>query len=170
MTIDVVEPEAPEATVPDILEAGFEDNSLPDGTGDGRDSWRSDLGEIMQITSSPVHEGAQAAKFPSDGGRMAYQELTVTPNTEYILTYYYTMKESGTGSITVAMLGGALTDLANAADQTLASFEGSDQTDANAYVRVDLPFNSGANSTVAIYITNAGVECRIDSFSMALAE
>lgn len=170
VNIDIVEPEAPEATVPDILEAGFEDLSLPDGTGDGRDSWRSELGEIMQITSSPVYEGEQAAKFPSDGGRMAYQELTVTPNTEYVLTYYYTMKESGTGSITVAMLGGALTDLANAADQTLASFEGSDQTDANAYVKVDLPFNSGANSTVAIYITNQGVECRIDEFSIALAE
>ena len=38
--IVIDEPEAPSAVIPPILEAGFEDNSLPDGTGDGRDSWR----------------------------------------------------------------------------------------------------------------------------------
>lgn len=170
VTFDVVEPEAPQATIPDILEGGFEDNALPDGTGDGRDSWRSDLGEIMQITSSPVYEGEQAAKFPSDGSRMALQALKVTPNTDYVLTYYYTMKTGDPGSITVAMLAGTLTDLANVADQTIASFKGTDQTDANTYVKVDLEFNSGANDTVSIYITNEAIECRIDSFSMDLKQ
>ena len=167
-TIEVIEPVAPGAKLPAILEPSFEDLSLPDGTGDGRDSWRSDLGEIMQITSGPTYDGDQAAKFPSDGSRMAYQELEVSPNTEYILTYYYTMKEGTPGSITVAMLGGKLVDLADVPSQTLASFEGTDISDSEAYVKVKLPFNSGANETVAIYITNEAVECRIDAFSLEL--
>lgn len=167
MEIEIVKPEEPLALLPDILEGGFEDLSLPDGTGDGRDSWRNDFGGVIQITSSPVYEGSQAAKFPSAGDRVAYQELTLSPNTDYVLTYYYTMK-SGTGSITVSVLGGSITDLSQVADATLANFVGTDQTDANAYVRVDLPFNTGANETIAILITNEGVECRADAFSLSL--
>jgi PKD repeat protein len=170
MTIEVVKPAAPVILLPTILEAGFEDYSLPDGTGDGRDSWRTPLGEIMQITSSPVYEGSQAAKFPSDGTRIAYQELEVSPNADYVLTYYYTMKTSPVGSLTVSVLGGALTDLANAASQTIASFKGTDQTDDSTYVQVDLPFNSGNNTIVAIYVTNEGVESRLDSFSIRVAD
>jgi PKD repeat protein len=169
-TITVVKPPKPVVLLPTILEAGFEDYDLPDGTGDGRDSWRTSLGEIMQITSSPVYEGSQAAKFPSDGTRIAYQELEVSPNADYVLTYYYTIKTSPVGSITVSVLGGALTDRANAASQTIASFKGSDQTDDSTYVQVDLPFNSGNNTIVSIYVTNEGAESRLDSFSIRVAD
>ncbi|MBO6494501.1 MAG: PKD domain-containing protein [Roseivirga sp.] len=168
--IEVIEPEAPLAIIPDILEAGFEDNSLPDGTGDGRDSWRNDFGGVIQITSSPVHEGSQAAKYPSAGDRIAYQEMQVSPNTDYVLTYYYTLKTDNPGSITVTVVGGGITDLSEVANATLAAFEGTDQADANSYVRVDLPFNSGANSTMAILITNQGVEARVDAISIDLAQ
>ena len=168
--ITVVKPPKPVVLLPTILEAGFEDYDLPDGTGDGRDSWRTSLGEIMQITSSPVYEGSQAAKFPSDGTRIAYQELEVSPNADYVLTYYYTIKASPVGSITVSVLGGALTDLANAASQKIASFKGTDQTDDNTYVQVDLPFNSGNNTIVAIYATNEGAESRLDSFSIRVVD
>ncbi|MCF6181278.1 PKD domain-containing protein [Lutibacter sp.] len=166
--IEVVQPPVPAALLPNILEAGFEDNSLPDGTGDGRDSWRTSLGGVIQITSSPVNSGSQAAKFPSAGDRVAYQELKLSANTDYILTYYYTMKTSGTGSLTVSVLGGSITDLSQVAGATLANYVGTDQTDANAYVRVDIPFNTGANETIAILIINEGVECRVDDFSLAL--
>jgi PKD repeat protein len=169
-TITVVKPPKPVVLLPTILEAGFEDYDLPDGTGDGRDSWRTSLGEIMQITSSPVYEGSQAAKFPSDGTRIAYQELEVSPNADYVLTYYYTIKTSPVGSITVSVLGGALTDRANAASQTIASFKGTDQTDDSTYVQVDLPFNSVNNTIVSIYVTNEGAESRLDSFSIRVAD
>ncbi|TDQ32417.1 PKD domain-containing protein [Zeaxanthinibacter enoshimensis] len=167
--VEVVEPEVPLARIPVILEADFEDNSLPDGTGDGRDSWRNDFGGVIQITSSPVQSGAQAAKFPSAGDRVAYQDgLEVTPNTEYVLTYYYTLKTNNPGSITLTVLGGTITDLAEVAGATLASFEGTDQDSASTYVKVDLPFNSGANETISILITNQGEEARLDNITIDL--
>lgn len=168
--IIVLKPEVPVIPIPVILEPGFEDLSLPDGTGDGRDSWRSSFGSIMQITGSPVSFGDQAAKFPSDGGRTAYQEIAVTKNVDFVLTYHYTIKTSPVGSITVAILGGSISDLSEAAGATITLFTGTDQDDANTYVQVDLPFNSGDNSTIAILITNEGAEARIDEFSIALKE
>ena len=169
MEIEVVEPEVPQALLPEILEGGFEDLSLPDGTGDGRDSWRNDMGGVIQITSSPVYEGSKAAKFPSAGDRVAYQELTLSPNTDYILTYYYTLKTDNPGSLTVSILpGGGYTDLSTALSSAITSYQGTDQTDANAFTRVDINFNTGANDTVAILITNEGVEARADAFSLSL--
>lgn len=169
-TIEVVEPEAPEAIVPVILENSFEDLSLPDGTGDGRDSWRCSFGEVMQITSSPVYDGSQAAKFPSDGGRTAYQEgIAATPNTDYILTYYYTMKEEAGGSLTVNVLGGSISDVSEADAISLGKHVGTDNTSADTYVKVSVPFNTGANASIAILITNAGVECRIDLLEIEVA-
>ena len=168
MDLLVEEPPAPEAKLPEIQEAGFEDLDLPDGTGDGRDSWRnSDLGGVPQITSSPVYEGSQAAKLPSDGSRILYQELEVSPNVDYVLTYYYTMKESGTGSVTVSVLGGSVSDPAAIVDATIESFEGSNQEDDSAYTRVDIYFNSGDNTIISIYGTNVGVESRLDAFELS---
>ena len=166
--VEVIEPEAPPAIVPVILEADFEDGTLPDGSGDGRDSWRNDFGGVIQITSSPVYKGSQASKYPSDGDRIAYQEMEVSPNTDYILTYYYTLKTDNPGSLTVTVLGGGISDLAEVPDATLAAFEGTDQSDADTYTQVNLPFNSGANSTMAILVTNQGVEARLDAFSIAI--
>ena len=41
--------------LPMVSEGGFEDNTLADGTGDGRDSWKnSALGGTIQITSGPL--------------------------------------------------------------------------------------------------------------------
>jgi len=80
-----------------IAEGGFEDNSLADGTGDGRDSWRNNLGGVIQITSGPVVSGSQAAKLPSGGDRVGYQLVSVAANTNYTLTYNYTMKTSPEG-------------------------------------------------------------------------
>jgi hypothetical protein len=170
--ITIVEPEAPAAIIPPILESSFEDNSLPDGTGDGRDSWRnSDLGGVIQITSSPVYEGSQASKFPSGGDRIAYQELMVTPNSDYILSYFYTLKTNNPGSITVSVIaGGGHTDLTAALAATIEDFEGTDQSSSSTYVPVSISFNSGANDTVSILVTNQGEEARIDSFSIALGD
>ena len=168
-TIEVVEPEIPNAIVPEILEPSFEDNSLADGSGDGRDSWRnSALGGVIQITGSPVQNGSQAAKFPSAADRIAYQELTVSPNSDYILTYYYTLKTNNSGSVTVSVLAeGGHADLATALAAKIADFEGSDQTSSSDYVQVNIPFNTGAQSVISILITNQGEEARVDNFSIA---
>ena len=170
-TSQIVVVEEQKAILPIIQEAGFEDGTLPDGSGDGRDSWRnSDLGGVIQITGSPVFMGDQAAKFPSAGDRVAYQALTVSANTDYVVTYYYTMKEDGAGAMTVAILGGGITDLDQAEAATLVKKDGTDQTDADTYVKVDLFFNTGDNTTIAILMTNEGVESRVDEVSIALSE
>jgi hypothetical protein len=167
--VTVVKPPAPAAKVPTVLEASFEDNTLPDGSGDGRDSWRNDFGGVIQITSSPVQDGKQAAKFPSKGDRVAYQSgLEVTPNTDYVITYYYTIKTSPEGSITLNVLGGTIGSLSEVASKILASHVGTDQTNANTYVKVDLEFNSGANETISLLITNEGSESRLDNVSIDL--
>ena len=166
----IVVVEEQKAILPVIQESGFEDGTLPDGSGDGRDSWRNDMGGVIQITSSPVYQGEQAAKFPSAGDRVAYQALTVSANTDYVITYYYTMKESGDGAMTVAILSGGITDLDQAEAVTIVKEEGKDQADANTYTKVDLRFNTGDTTTIAILMTNVGVESRVDEVSIALAE
>jgi len=149
--------------VPEILNPGFD----IEGDDSYRDGWRNgDLGGVIQITSSPVHEGEKSAKLPSAGDRIGYQLITVLPDTEYNLSFYYTMKNDAAGSIFVSMLAGEVTDPAEIAAKTIAIFEGTDQTDPNTYAQGSIVFNSGSNSQVAIYFTNVGVECRIDTFSI----
>ena len=164
-TIEVVKPVS--NFQPVILEPGFEDNSLPDGTGDGRDSWRnSDLGGVIQITSSPVFAGAQAAKFPSAGDRIGYQLITVEKETNYSVDFYYTMKTSPEGTLTVSILGGAVDNPADIAGATIASVVLDDQNDASTYVPANVVFDSGAFTEIAIYISNKDVECRADEFTI----
>jgi PKD repeat protein len=164
-TIEVIKPIS--NFQPVILEPGFEDNSLPDGSGDGRDSWRNgDLGGVIQITSSPVYAGAQAAKFPSAGDRIAYQLITVEKNTNYSIDFFYTMKTSPVGSITVAVLAGAVSNPDDIAGATIADVVLTDQTSASDYVAGKVVFDSGDNTEIAIYVSNKDVECRIDDFSI----
>ena len=167
--IDDISMAISEVFMPMISEGGFEDNTLSDGTGDGRDSWRNSLGGVIQITSSPTHTGSQAAKLPSGGDRVGLQEIEVDPNTKYRVSFFYTMKTSPEGSLTVSILdssGSSLTDLSQTAAATIISITVNDQTDANAYIMESLEFNSGGNSTINILFTNEGVECRLDDFTI----
>jgi len=170
MDIEIVQPEIPDEIIPLILEPSFEDNSLPDGTGDGRDSWRnSDLGSVIQINgSSSVPDGSQAAKLPTSLDRVGYQEVEVTPNTDYRISYKYRVESPG-GFCTVSILaGGGYTDLAVALDpaSALTSFSGA----AEDYTSVNLLFNSGANNFISILLTNTIVEARIDDFTSGLQQ
>ena len=169
-TSQIVVVEEQTAILPVVQESGFEDGTLPDGSGDGRDSWRTDMGGVIQITSSPVYQGEQAAKFPSAGDRVGYQALTVSANTDYVVTYYYTMKEEDGGSMNVAILSGGITDLDQAEAATIVKEEGMDNADSGTYTKVDLRFNTGDTTTIAILLTNVGVECRVDEVSIALSE
>ena len=154
-----------------IGEAGFEDDdpaSCSNNGGDGRDCWRqADLGGVIQITSSPVHSGDQGAKLPSDGTRIGYQRVSVNPNTEYILSFYYTMKDDPVGTLTVSILDDTvLTDPSEVAAAVIASTTVNDQSDPDTYVLESLIFNSGSLTEVAIFFSNESVECRLDDFSM----
>jgi len=158
-----------QGAIPMVVEGGFEDNTLSDGTGDGRDSWRNSLGGPFQITSSPVNSGSQAAKMPSAGDRVGMQELTVEPNTNYRVSFFYTMKTSPTGSLTVSILDSSastLTDLSQVGAATITTVTVNDQTDASAYIMESMEFNSGSNSTISILIMNEGVETRVDDVSI----
>ncbi len=168
-TVEVVEPVV--AFTPVISEFSFEDDSDTAGCGDnadGRDCWRnSDLGGVIQITSSPVFDGDQAAKLPSAGDRIGYQLVSVLPDTDYTLNFAYTMKTDPVGTLTVSILSGAVSDPALVAKTTIASVELTDQSSASDYVPASIEFNSGSSSEIAIYFTNVGVECRIDLFEFA---
>lgn len=171
-TIDVIVVEGP--FQPIILEAGFEDNSLPDGTGDGRDSWRNSgsvLGGVIQITGSPVTFGDQGAKLPNDQTRGGYQEITVEPETNYDLRFWYTMLDNASDPwLTVSILGvtefGPFADRTAALDGTIGSVTVNDTEDPDVYLQQKLSFNSGNNNTVAIYFFNGPVEARLDDFTI----
>ena len=169
LDIEIVEP--PNDFVPVILEAGFEDNSSGSeacGSGqDGRDCWRnSDLGGVIQITASPVHAGDQSAKLPTSNDRIGYQLVTVEAETDYILSFYYTMKTTPVGSVTVSILNGPVNNPADIVAATIESGTYSDQTDDSVYILESIEFNSGTSTQIAIYFTNVDVEARLDSFTL----
>ena len=173
ITQDVIVEEGP--FQPTILEAGFEDNTLPDGTGDGRDSWRnSDLGGVIQITGSPVVAGDQGAKLtgePSDQ-RIGYQEITVGPETNYDVTFIYTILSAPVGYITVDIVDvseGTVTTHEQAQNQLLGSVTVNNQEDPQTYEPGKVSFNSGSSTKVAIYFHNEGsVESRLDEFAISI--
>lgn len=151
--------------IPLIQESGFEDYMLPDGSGDGRDSWRNDIGGVIQITMGPVHEGLQSGKLPKEGDRVGMQEITVSPDSDYTLSFYYTMK-SDPGTLTVSILDNFITSTSQLSGATIATLELTDNSNQNTYVYETLDFNSGPNSMVTIYIGNVGSECRFDNFKI----
>lgn len=170
VTIEVMVVEGP--FQPIILEPGFEDNTLPDGSGDGRDSWRmSDLGGVIQITGSPVQFGDQGAKLPNDQSRIGYQEIAVEPNTNYDLRFWYTMLDNSADPfVTVSIIGvtqfGPIDSREKAAEATIASVTVNDTSDPSTYLEQKLSFSSGENNTVAIYFFNGPVEARLDNFTI----
>ncbi len=181
----------PTIPVPEIAEASFEDNSLFDGTGDGRDSWRvpsndawSPLGggtTVIQINtdSSPgegndLPDGRQAAKFPAGGDRVAYQEIEVTPGAEYVITYFSAFElQSAEGQMKVSILSPNTSNFAEAQleENIIAS-----RIDTNAG-RVDnvfqqhsITFEAGENESVIIFANNSGDEVRLDAFNIVVRQ
>ncbi|MEP1490236.1 MAG: PKD domain-containing protein [Algibacter sp.] len=171
----------PTIAIPEIGEPGFDDGTLFDGSGDGRDSWRapssSAWGSVFQINTKSVlgtlPEGFQAAKFPADGTRVGYQEIDVTPGATYVLTYFSALAASGFGDISVGIISPNATTLEEAKLEAniIAS-----RTDSNVG-RVDdvfkkhaITFEAGENETVIILLTNSGVEGRLDAFEITVKQ
>ena len=175
----------PTIPVPEIAEPSFEDNSLFDGSGDGRDSWRapssSRWGGVIQINTdssgrgegNDLPDGIQAAKFPADGARVGYQEIEVTPGATYVLTYFTAFEENTFGDLTVSIIIPGLNTIEEARleENIITS-----RTDTNIG-RVDnvfkkhaLTFEPGENESVVILITNSGVESRLDAFDISVKQ
>ncbi|MEO9966741.1 MAG: PKD domain-containing protein [Reichenbachiella sp.] len=158
---------------PFVLELGFEDLSLPDGTGDGRDSWRnSDLGGVIQITESPVRSGEQAAKLTglTSDQRIGYQLVTVEAESNYDVNFYYTMEDDQIGWLTVAILSGPVSSHDDALEATIGSITVNNQDDPETYESASVSFNSGTSTEIAIYFYNGGsVETRLDDISIDIA-
>lgn len=165
-TIVVVKPIVPVGLVPIILAPGFDFGNVPES----KDPWaNSALGGILQISASSSFEGGFCAKFPlAPDKRIAYQELTVSPNTNYVVTCKYS-QDAGTGSVRMAVLGGSVTNPANVNAAILKSVTGTVATGKGNFTPVLLAFNSGANNKIALYVDNdGGTVSYVDSFTIAL--
>lgn len=167
ISVTVKKPLVPTVNVPTILEAGFEDGDLAGDTGDGRDSWRISGGSVFGITSSPVNTGSQAAKFSTDG-RVAYQALEVSPNADYEISIFYTMKTSPAGGeLRLAVLGKHISNASEAEAEIFASVLGTDQSSSNTYVELKLAFNSGNRTEIAIWMDSNNIaEARVDDVTI----
>jgi len=151
--------------VPVILAPGFDLGN----TDETKDPWRnSNLGGVIQVSGSSSFDGGGAAKFPTSNDRIAYQEITVEANTDYVLSYKYSIESEGPGiSVLVAVLAGQVNDPAAINDATIASHVGESGTGKSNFTSIDIPFNSGDNTTVAIYATNTGPAVGyVDTFSI----
>lgn len=177
----------PTIPVPEIAEAGFEDNSIFDGSGDGRDSWRTPSNDawspvgagttVIQINSTSVEdrlpEGFQAAKFPADGTRVAYQEIDVTPGAEYVLTYFSEFEDVGFGDITVSVLNpntSSFTESRMEANIIASRTDNNVGRVADVFRQHAIPFEAGDNDSVIIFVTNSGVESRLDAFAISVQQ
>ena len=162
----------PEAITPIINEAGFEDGSTACGDGaDGRDCWRIDGGEIHQI-SGDSYEGDQSAKYPTSSKRVSYQALTVSKDTDYVVSMYYSMKDDNPGGIMrLSILGKAISNADDAEENIIATVDGTVQEGSKTWNKLTLTFNSGDSTTIAIWLdSNMVAEARADDLTIKLLE
>jgi len=172
---------------PEINEAGFEDNSLFDGSGDGRDSWRVPSNAdwtptgasttVIQINTKAegvLPEGTQAAKFPATGDRVAYQEIDVTGGASYILSYSSAFETDAYGTQTFSIINPAATTYADAIleENIIAqNVETNDDRTDDVFARHTIGFEVGEDvSSVILLITNTGVESRVDDVQIVVNE
>jgi PKD repeat protein len=171
--IEVIEPEAPSAMEIVILNPSFDE---PGSNDKYTEPWipPSDMGKLLQISSSSSFVGGKAGKFPDAASdpRIAYQQdIALTPNTDYVITYYYSIEEGDPSTLTVAILGGNVSTASEVAGATIASFTGDVQAGKSGFQKVDINFNSGANAIISIHVSNTGPKTAyIEEFSSAIVE
>ncbi|QRM88908.1 PKD domain-containing protein [Lacinutrix sp. WUR7] len=172
-TIDIVivEPQLPDVDIPVILEGGFDNGDSGDAPTniDSRTPWKnSNLGGTIQITSSNgYYVGNYGGKLPDSADRIGYQEVsTFTPNTDYVLTFKYRMKndvDAENGLLNVLMMI-PTNDPTEVTANTIASVTYSeDVAGTSELLSGTLSFNSGANTSLAIYFYNELDEAYIDA-------
>jgi hypothetical protein len=165
-TITVVKPIVPVGLVPVILAPGFDFGNVPAS----KDPWtNSAIGGVLQISASSSFDGGFASKFPlAPDLRIVYQELTVSPNTNYVVTCKYS-QEIGTGTVRMAVLKAPVANAAGVNAAILKSVTGSNATGKGNFTPVTLLFKSGANTKIALYVDNSGGTISyVDNFTIAL--
>ena len=171
-TSQIVVVTEPSAITPIINEAGFEDGSTACGdAADGRDCWRISGGKIHGI-SGDEYAGEQSAKYDAGDPRVSYQALTVSPNTQYTVSLYYSMKETtDQGILRLSILGKGISDASEAADAIIASADGTTQEGSKTWNKLTLTFDTGDTNTIALWIDSNNVaEARADEVKIELAE
>lgn len=170
-TIEVVEPEAPSAIELVILNPSFDE---PGDDGKYTSPWvDGNMGKTMQISTSSSFVGGKSSKFPSDTDpRVGYQSgIAVTPNTDYTITYYYSIETGDASTNTVAVLAGTVTSPDDVAGATLTSFTGDVQEGKSGFQKVILAFNTGVNTSISIHISNTGPKTSyVEEFTSAIVE
>lgn len=157
LDIEVVEPEIPLAIIPNILNPSF-DEAGDDGK--YTSPWvDGNLGKTIQSSTSSSFIGGKSAKFPNatSDPRVAYQkDIAVTPNTDYVISYAYSIETGDPSSIIVSILAGAVTDPSEVAGATIKSYTGTVQAGKTPFETVNISFNSGATASISIHIANTG--------------
>jgi len=156
--IMVLKPEIPEAMQLVILNPSFDE---PGDDGKYLLPWvpESSIGKTPQSSSSSSFVGGKAGKFPNAGTdpRIGYQkDIAVTKNTDYTITYWYSIETGDPSSLIVAILGGNISDASEVAAATIKKFEGTTQVGKTPFEQVDLTFNTGDNGIISIHISNTG--------------
>ncbi|MEP5365098.1 MAG: PKD domain-containing protein [Reichenbachiella sp.] len=172
-TIAVVVEEGP--YLPVILEAQFEGDGA---TGDARDPWDAEWSTVIQITSDGALDAdgnkTKGGKLPSDGQRVAYQEIVVEAESNYDIAFVYTLTDAVAGKMTVEILdvtanGETFQTYEDTRDHVIGAVTLNDQDDPDTYVGGEVSFASGTSTKVAIMVSNSeGIEARFDNFTVEI--
>ncbi|MDC0614364.1 lamin tail domain-containing protein [Schleiferiaceae bacterium] len=155
-----------------ITNTSFDDEPVRD---DNREDWRNSALEshadsyfgnsdyVLQM-STTERSGTWAGKLPtaensSKPRRWIYQEVAVTPNTNYEILGYIRNKDENIGSTVTFQIYDAPFDSAQVIDDTShilssADFDSSTGHDTDVFTPATITFNSGNNDTVVLLITN----------------
>ena len=155
-----------------ITNTSFDDEPVRD---DNREDWRNSALEshadsyfgssdyVLQM-STTERSGTWAGKLPtaensSKPRRWIYQEVVVTPNTDYEILGYIRNKDENIGSTVTFQIYDAPFDSAQVIDDTShilssADFDSSTGHDTDVFTPATITFNSGNNDTVVLLITN----------------
>ena len=194
LEIEIIEPEAPSAITPTILNGDFTE---------GQDDWK--VSTFTGGTTSPFNSSSDGSNTNYDGSdngsktpgakwtsstsagallssstRFAYQALTVSPNTNYILEFEYAIKNDvadapGGDRLICEILDGHFSDgadaLASATAGPLASQTGSIAEGKGNFNGFIVQFTSNATGEVAIWLSGVTSEdAYIDNVKVYPAE
>ncbi|RPD93392.1 PKD domain-containing protein [Aureibaculum marinum] len=176
MDIEVVEPEEPLAIVPEILNGDFSEGTSnwkpskfsDDTKGNTKAFNASSDGDPNNYDGTPSGAsktpgakwtgGTSAGPSLSGNTRYAYQAITVSPNTNYILEYSYAIKTDkddieGGDRVVVEILDGWFEDGADALNSTpLVQLVGDEANGKGNFKVVKQVFTSNATGEIAIWI------------------
>ncbi len=155
-----------------IINTSFDDEPVRD---DNREDWRNSALEshadsyfgnsdyVLQM-STTKRSGTWAGKLPtaensSKPRRWIYQEVAVTPNTNYEILGYIRNQDENIGSTVTFQIYDAPFDSAQVIDDTShilssADFDSSTGHDTDVFTPATITFNSGNSDTVVLLITN----------------